>query len=546
MRLHICILALALAAPLRAQTSAPVTAPADYSSRVTFHTLAPSQLPGPTGLREYLVDGKLRLALDDAIRLCLLNNTDVRIDQSAVDVAKFNLLAAYHPFDPLFTSNASALRQTTPATSQLQGASTVSSLFQQMQFGYTQTLETGTNYNASYTGNKSDTNSSFFFINPYFSSGLNFQVTQPLLRNRGLFPNRAPIVIARRNLSQSEATFEAQVSNEIQNAVGQYWAVVGARENLRVQQDSLDEAEATYKQNKRALELGALPPLDIYRSESQVAQRRVSLIQAQYALKQAEDQFRETIGADLDPYTAALDLDLTENPEPHGQLFTTDVATALDTALQHRPELDALRLQVANDDTGVRLARNGLRPDLELAATYASNGVGGPQLDSSVTPPVVVPGGFGDALSQNFRFRFPTYGFTLSLNLPVRNRAAEAALGEASVAKRTDLYAIRRQQQSIRLDVVNSVHQLEEAKLSLEASKIARSTTQKVLESEQRKYELGAGDIFKVLEAQTELTQAEVSQVQAQINYQLALTAVRHSTGELLAGYRVQVQRAVH
>ena len=280
MRPCTCLLALALAAPLGAQTSTTATAPSADLGRVTLHAVAPSQLPGPSALRDYVAGGKLRLALDDAIRLCLLNNTNIRIDQTAVDTARFNVLAAFHPFDPSFTSGAIASRSTTPATSQLQGATTVSSLFQQMQFGYTQTFETGTNYNVSYTGNKSVTNSSFFFINPYFSSGLNFQVAQPLLRNRGLFPNRAPIVIARRNLSESESTFEAEVSNEIQTLVVQYWSVVGARENLRVQQESLDEAEATYKQNKRALELGALPPLDIYRSESQVAQRRVALIQA--------------------------------------------------------------------------------------------------------------------------------------------------------------------------------------------------------------------------------------------------------------------------
>ena len=32
-----------------------------------------SQLGGPEGLRDYLVDGKLRLALADSIRLALLN-----------------------------------------------------------------------------------------------------------------------------------------------------------------------------------------------------------------------------------------------------------------------------------------------------------------------------------------------------------------------------------------------------------------------------------------------------------------------------------------
>ena len=56
--------------------------------------------------------------------------------------------------------------------------------------------------------------------------------------------------------------------------------MVLARENLDVPRKSLDEAQKSYDHDKKALSLGALPPLDIYRSESQVASRRVGVIQA--------------------------------------------------------------------------------------------------------------------------------------------------------------------------------------------------------------------------------------------------------------------------
>jgi outer membrane protein len=506
--------------------------------RLSFKPVS-SQISAPQGLRDYVVEGKLRLTLEDAIRLALLNDTNVHINHTPVDQARFGVLNAYAPFDPRLTSNLGATRATTPATNQLVGAPTLSTLFQGGFGGYSQTFETGTNFQAGFNANRSTTNSSFYFLNPYLTSNLSLQLTQPLLRNRGLFPNRAPIVIARRNLNQSEATFEASVNNSIQQAVFQYWNVVQARENLKVVQESLHAAEATYQHDKRALELGALSPLDIYRSESQVAQRRVSAIQAEYQLKQAEDQFRVVVGADLDPFISALDLDLVENPEPQGELYTIDAKTALEEAFKQRPELEASRLQLANDDTGIRVARNGLLPDLELIGNYASNGVGGNQI---TTASVIIPGGFGDALSQLFHFRYPTYGVTLQLNLPVRNRAAQAALGTASAAKRNDLYQMRRQEQTVRLDVLNAVHQLEEAKLSLEAAKIARGLAQKTLESEQRKYELGAGQIFLVLEAQTELTQAEVSLVQAEVSYQLSLTAVDHATGSLLEKHRIEIK----
>jgi outer membrane protein len=533
--------ALMMATAVAARAQAP--APADLGAAIYANASAQDQLTGPAGLRDYVKDGKLTLSLEDAIRLTLLNNTDVHINYSSVRSARYDVMSAYHPFDPAFTSSISDNRSKSPASNQLVGASTLNQLFQQAQFGVTQTLETGTNYNVSLSGTKSDTNSSFFFFNPYLTSDLSIQLTQPLLRNRGLFPNRAPIVIAKRNLTQSEETFDAEVNDSIQRAVFQYWNVVQARENLRVVQDSLNEADATYKQNKRALELGALPPLDIYRSESQVAQRKFAVIQAEYQLKQAEDQFRQVIGADLDPYVRALDLDLVEKPEPAGELYSMDAATALQEALSHRPELRALQDQLANDDTNIRLAHNGLRPDLEFSANYSSSGLGGNQLDSSTSPPTVIPGGLSDALGQTFHLRFPSYGVALTLNLPIRNRSAEATLGKSLVSQRRDLYSLRKEKENLTLEVADAVHQLEEAKLSIEAAKTAEDLAQKNVQAEQRKYELGVGQIFLVLEAQTELTQAQVNVVDAQIAYQMAVTSVEHATGGLLKQYQVQISQ---
>ena len=177
-----------------------------------------------------------------------------------------------------------------------------------IQFNYSQMFESGTTFLGGFNTFINSSNSSFFLFNPYTASTLNFQLTQPLLRNGWFAANRAPLVIARRNLQQSRAAFVAEVNNNILQAVNQYWAVVQARGNLEVAQASMAAAESTYKRDKRALELGALPPLDIYRSESQVASRRVQVIESEYTLRQAEDALRLTIGANQDPYFQALDL----------------------------------------------------------------------------------------------------------------------------------------------------------------------------------------------------------------------------------------------
>jgi outer membrane protein TolC len=426
-----------------------------------------------------------------------------------------------------------------PPSTTLQGTGGASTTFnsttQNATFNYSQTFETGTNLQGSLGSSNNFTNNSFNFFNPFITSTLNFQVTQPLLRNGWRFPNQAPLVIARRNLEQSRANFSAEVSNNILLAVGQYWAVVEARGNLDVAKSSMDAAEATYKRDKRALELGALPPLDIYRSESQVATRRVQVIQSEYSLKQAEDALRMTIGTGQDPYFQALDLDLTEKPEPEGELRTIDTAATLQQALTKRPEFDATRAALAIDDTRIKLAHNRLLPELDLTAAYSSNGLGGTQFTTTGQKMT------SSSLNQLFGFNYPTYYAQLSVSLPLKNRGAKAELGSALVSRRSDLYGERQLREQVLLDVSNAVHQLEQAKLSIAAGKEAVDLAKKSMAAEQRKYELGQGTIFLVLEAQTELAAAQQSLLQAEVGYQVAVAGVDHATGGLLEPYHVQI-----
>jgi outer membrane protein len=512
--------------------------------RETFRGLTNRQavadtLPGPKYMREHVVDGKLRLTLQDAVVLTLANNSNVRLQELNIENSKYSLLGAHSPFDPYVQGSFSSQGQLSQAYTQLTGApalGTLSSLNQVTQLNYNQTFETGTNIQVNFNATKYSSNSTYNFFNPSLSSFLGFQFTQPLLRNRWLFANRAPLVIARRNVRASRATFEAQVSGTIQQVVGQYWNVVQARGNLEVAQKSLDAAEATYKHDKRALELGALPPLDIYRSESQVAGRRVQVIQSEYTLRQAEDVFRQSVGADLDPYFRALDLDLTEPPEPEGELRSIDAGAALQQAMGKRPELEAARQSLANDDTSIRLAHNNLLPDLRVNGNYSGNG-----LNNLATIQGVAAGGFGDSLNQLFGFGYPSYGFGLNLNLPVKNRSGQAALGTALVSRSRDLYTERQIREQITYDVSNAVHQLEEAKINIAASKESVDLARKTMAAEQRKYELGTGQIFLVLEAQTELAAAEQGLLQAEVGYRLAVAAVDYATGSLLEPYGVQI-----
>jgi len=521
-------------------TRIPATAQV-YTGGIFHSPSAPVQVPGPVHLDDFIFDGKLRLALEDAIVLGLLNNTDIKVNRAQYDLSQFPLRRAHQPFDPIIISSFTPTRSVAPSASTLAGASTLSTLNQTTGISYSQEFQTGTAIGVGLNTTRTTTNSSFATVNPSFTSGLTFTFSQPLWRNRGLFPNRAGIIIARRGMRQSEATFEAQAGDIVQRMIFQYWDVVQAHKTLDVLRKSLELAQASYDRDKRALELGALPPLDIYRSESQVAQRKIAVIQAEYSLKQVETVLRQTLGADLDDRVGALDLELTEKAEPTGTLESVDLQEALGQALTHRRELEAHKQQLAIDDTNLKLANNNLKPDLNLSASYTSNGLGGVVFgtDALGNPIVVSNGGFSESLSQLGGFNFPTYGMSLQLRLPLRNSSAQADLGTALVSKRRDLYQNRGQEQNIRTEVKTAVHDLEQAELVIAAAQTSRDLSAKNLAAEERKYQLGAETIFFVLDAQNQLSQAELALVQAQISYQRALAEVDHATGALLDKHKV-------
>ena len=523
--------------------------PADAQSPESYSALLTQQvksgkLSPPAHVQDYVIDGKLHLRLQDAVRLALENNSNIRIEETQVEAQKFSLLGAYKPFDPLVQSSANVNRYSYSGVSQLQGVgetnAALNTLSQTVQTSYTQTFMTGTNIFAGFSSNRSSTNNSFYFLNPYVNSTVTLQFTQPLLRNAGRFANTAHLIIARRVLQQSRASFEAQVNDAILQVVTEYWTVVQARGSFDVEQRSLALAESSYQHDKRALELGALPPLDIYRSQSEVAARRLQAIQSEYVLKQAQEAFRFTIGVDQDPALAALQLDLVEKPEPEGGIENVDPVEILRKALIARPEIAAANDALANDETSIRLAHNALKPDLSLTGFYQTNGIGGNQYDLN-TGKLISQGGLGGSISQMFEFGFPGYGGTLTLNLPLRNRAAKANLGSALVARRHDLYTSQVTKEEIVHQVKDSVHLLEEARLTLAAGKESLELAQKSLAADQRKYELGAETNFFVLDSQTKLAQSELSLLQTQINYQIARATVDRATGSLLEPYHVQI-----
>jgi outer membrane protein TolC len=505
------------------------------------------ELQPASHLEDFIVDGKLELSLHSYLELVMANNTDIQIQRVSLETYRNNVTRGYGIFDPSFVGSFSTTREKTPSTSALAGASLLNSLDQVSTFGYTQTLETGTQLTVGFNGTKYSSNDAFATVNPSLTTALNVGFVQPLLRDRGAFITRLPIMIARSQMRRSEYDFRDQLLQLLQQAEYAYWDVVESRESLRVQEEYLKLNGAALKRSQRELELGAMSPLDIYRPQQQYATAEIAVSQQRFALAQHEDALRKLMGADLDPQTRKLPIVLSETVMPPADERGTDTEAAVEKALQLRPDLKSVRQSLDIDELGIKSATNGLRPQLSLTGGYTSQGLGGviyQRADVFGQSQIVgtVPGGFGTAMSQLFGFNVPVYQLGLTLQFPIRDRRAAADLANSMVQKRLDVLRERSAVEKIRLDVLTAVSNLESAKAGVKLAKVAADFAKKQVDAEQKKYDLGTNVMYFVLVAQTDLVNAESALVSQSIQYRKSLLDLYRYTGELLEQRGIAIQ----
>jgi HAE1 family hydrophobic/amphiphilic exporter-1 len=519
---------------------APVFGTGNYFRTHFANTRPRVELMGPARLSDFLLDGHLELSLRGYLELVLANNTEIAIQKLSIESPKNAITRALARFDPTVVASFRATRAATPTSDALAGATTLNQLTQPLNFSYQQTLDTGTSYNVGFSGNRRSTNSTFSNVNPSLSASMNLTVTQPLLRNFGRHANRITVMIAQSRLKSNQYNLENQLLRLLATAELAYWSVIDARENLRVSEEALNLSEALLARSRRELELGAISPLDIYQPEENRANREIFVTQARFRLAQQLDSLRRQLGADLDPDFRHVPLVLTAEVLPPAEEDTIDPEAMVEVAYRMRPDLRSALQNLNVDDLSYESARNALKPDLSLSLNYISAGQGGTvfertnvfgQQNAIVN---TIPGGLGDALNQVFGFDFPTYGFSLNLRLPIRDRRAVADLADAAVSKRMNTLRARSTEQTIRLEVLNAVNQLESSKARVKLAKTSLDFSQKRVDAEQKKYDLGVTTIYFLLDAQNSLAASQSELVTQAAQYRRNVTTMLRVTGQLL------------
>jgi len=515
-----------------------------YFREVFKQTNTKVELRDPVRLKDFVVSGKLELSLKNFIELVMANNTQIQLQFLTLEIPKNNIVSVFGKWDPTATASFSSTRQTSvPTNPALSGAATLGSvsksLSQPFAMGYSQTLDSGLNYSVSFSESKNSYSNSRSSYNPSLASSLTFQVTQPLLQNRGRYVNRIPVMQAESLYRQTDFTMTSTILNLLNAAETAYWNLISARESLRVAVETRDASKTNFEFVQKQLALGAIAELDIYNPQGQLAAAEVSVSQAEFSLARAQDALRVQIGADLDPEIRKLPIELTEPVEALTASVAPDPELEVQKALNTNPSVKLALEKLGYDELGIQSAKNGLLPNLALSARYATAGQGGIYIPSQSTllgagTAEPIPGGLGDALSQMFGFGYPTYMGSLTLTLPIKNRTAAMTMASSLVTKKTDALNLRNTQEQTRLNVVNAVTNVKGAIEQLKLAKIQLDIQRKNVDAQNLEYQLGTNTNQDVVLALQAFASADAQLVSSQVGVRTAILNLYTQTGELL------------
>ncbi len=307
---------------------------------------------------------------------------------------------------------------------------------------------------------------------------------------------------------------------------------------MQLAQDLLDK-------NKRSVEVGTLAPMDILSAQAEVATREADLIQAETAVKNAEDQLKVLLNLPEDEARAIASVKPLDTPPAEER--KVDLDEALATALELRPDLAATKIGVDIQALAVRYQRNQMLPDLNLSASFSGGGLSGTQLiyqdDNPLTGIVIgtIPGGISGALKDSFRFKYPNWSLGLTLNIPVANFTSQANYVLAKVGLRQQVLTFENQKQQLYLEIKNAVRAVESNFKRITAYRVARELAEQKLAAEEEKLSVGQSTNYIVLTYQRDLTDARISELNAIVTYSISLAALDHSMGTSLRNRNVKL-----
>jgi outer membrane protein TolC len=468
----------------------------------------------------------LRLSVDEAVKMALDHNVDLRADRLDPQISDTRVAAAAGAFTPVVSSSVSQNNQLQPPSSFLIPIGTTTDTFAS-NAGLSQRLPWfGTSYSVGWTASHINSNSILNSYNPLVQSGLTLGLSQPLVRDLFFDASRQQLQTSRTNRDIADTRLRESLVHTTANVKTAYWNLASAIATVDARKSALELAQELVRVNKAKVDVGNSPPLDLVSAEAEVASDTEQLIIAETAVKETEDRLRLLIFDPTDRSTWSLKLEPIDAPPI--STVSVDLDTAVTTALSRRADLDRARKDIENADTSIRFANNQRLPDVRLNANYQANGLGGAQvLRTGGFPGTVVPGGsvtdFGSVLNQLFVNQYPTWTAGVNVSYPVGRSTEDANYARARLEREQAGERLKSAQSRVIQQVRDAGWQIEMNAKRIETARATRELAEQRLDAERKRFEVGMSTSFLVIQAQRDLAQAKNNELGAVLAYDLSL-----------------------
>jgi outer membrane protein TolC len=467
------------------------------------------------------------VTLEACLRRALVNNLKIQIARFAPAIARTAVVEAEALFDPSwFLNNAlSRLRQDTGTF--LAGAGTLSSKQWDFESGARTLLPTGASVALSQGWTMLDSNSTFYDPNPRYATDIGLSVAQPLLRGAGQEVTKSPIVLANLDHQISLADFKRQLMDTLLEVEQTYWDLVMAQERV----DALDESLSAAEENLRIVRLrfqeGKDKRLIVSLAESAVTSRQTDLIVARLQRARTSDHLKRLINDPALPLEEPTLLAASEQPLANPVPTTRAVLQrAMLAAMKYRPEIQQADVRLQQMGLMERVARNQRLPRLDLQGAYGFTG-----LDSKTWR----------AMKEQFGTEFYDWMVGVNLEVPIGNRSRIAAHERAQLERTQALVEREDTRQQLLLEVSNAVRDLAAAEEAIAATRAARLAAEQTLHDQQANLGAGAALQKDLLDAQRDLADAKVREIQAMAGYMMSLAQLERAKGTLLEYNNIRI-----
>ena len=510
------------------------------------------------------------LTLRDAMTAALENNRDIEVERLNVQMNEFDLRAAQGVYDPTLATTLYYDRRSIPATS-IFAADKTDNLIGSATFTQRMPWQ-GSSLAGVFDNNRATTSNPFNNLNPQYTTNLNFTFTQPLFRNRTVDFARRQIRISKKRLDISDSQFRQRAIEIIAQVQRAYWDLVFARRDQEIKRESVELAETQLEHNERLVEAGTLAKSDIISARVELERRRDEAEAAVDAIQRAENSLKALMARAGDGEIWQSELVPVEQPQIESSA-SLPLEDALRLAAQNRPEMEQYRLRGELNKIDAEYLCNQTKPQIDFFATYGTVGLAGVQRDTAnpftasnaalltrvnqlsalsglpalpavgfgATPEALI-GGYGQSFHNLLKNEFRSLRFGLNINLPLRNRTAEANLGR-SLAEGKQIEAQRQKtEQLIEVEVRNALQAVETAKKRVDAAMNSRANAELQYQSEQRKFDAGQSTNFFVLDRQNALSSARGRELRALTDYTKAVAELQRALSTTLSSNNVAVK----